>query len=58
MVDNVNEPRIYTYKITFEEIPDWYWGVHKERYFGEPYLGSPKNQQMEMGFLHPPLTDL
>lgn len=35
------EPRIYTYKITFEEVPYWYWGVHKEKEFGEEYWGSP-----------------
>jgi hypothetical protein len=34
-------PRIYTYKITFEEVPYYYYGVHKERAFGEPYWGSP-----------------
>lgn len=36
------EPRIYTYKITFEGAPYWYWGAHKEKVFGELYLGSPK----------------
>lgn len=35
------EPRIYTYKITFEEVPHWYWGIHKERKYGESYLGTP-----------------
>jgi general stress protein YciG len=35
------EPRIYTYKVTFEEIPHWYWGVHKEKKFNDGYLGSP-----------------
>jgi hypothetical protein len=35
------EPRIYTYKVTFEEIPDWYWGSHKEKKYEEPYMGSP-----------------
>jgi hypothetical protein len=35
------EPRIYTYKITFEGVPFWYWGVHKEQEFGEEYWGSP-----------------
>lgn len=35
------KPRIYTYKITFEEIPHWYWGVHKEKKFNESYSGSP-----------------
>ena len=24
-------PRIYTYKITFEEVPYYYYGVHKEK---------------------------
>jgi hypothetical protein len=35
------QPRIYTYKVTFEEIPHWYWGAHKESKYGELYLGSP-----------------
>jgi hypothetical protein len=34
-------PRIYTYKITFEEVPYYYYGVHKEKRFDEPYMGSP-----------------
>jgi hypothetical protein len=34
-------PRIYTYKITFEEVPYYYYGVHKEKYFNEEYWGSP-----------------
>jgi len=34
------EPRIYTYKITFEEISHWYWGVHKEGEYGEDYWGT------------------
>jgi hypothetical protein len=34
-------PRIYTYKITFEEVPYYYYGVHKERKYGEYYMGSP-----------------
>ena len=34
-------PRIYTYKITFEEVPYYYYGVHKEKIFGEDYWGSP-----------------
>ena len=37
-----NSPRIYTYKITFEEVPYYYYyGVHKEKYFNEYYVGSP-----------------
>ena len=35
------QPRIYTYKITFEEVPYYYYGVHKEKYFNEQYWGSP-----------------
>ena len=35
-------PRIYTYKITFPSQGWWYWGVHKERRYGEEYWGSPK----------------
>jgi hypothetical protein len=33
-------PRIYTYKITFEEVPYYYYGVHKEKRFDEEYWGS------------------
>jgi hypothetical protein len=36
-------PRIYTYKITFPSQGWWYWGVHKEKTFGEEYYGSPKS---------------
>ena len=35
------QPRIYTYKITFEDVPYYYYGVHKEKVFGEDYWGSP-----------------
>ena len=34
-------PRIYTYKITFEEVPYYYYGVKKEKVFDEEYWGSP-----------------
>ncbi len=34
-------PRIYTYKITFPSQGWWYWGVHKEKEYGEEYWGSP-----------------
>ena len=49
------EPRIYTYKVTFEEIPDWYWGVHKEEKYGETYLGSPKTNAWKWDFYTPHL---
>lgn len=35
------QPRIYTYKITFEEVPYYYYGSKKERYYNQPYMGSP-----------------
>jgi hypothetical protein len=34
-------PRIYIYKITFEEVLYYYYGVHKEKIFDEEYWGSP-----------------
>jgi hypothetical protein len=33
--------RIYVYKITFYEVPHYYYGVHKEKKFDEYYMGSP-----------------
>ena len=36
-----NSPRIYTYKITFEEVPYYYYGVHKEKRFNDEYWGTP-----------------
>lgn len=55
---SIMQPRVYTYKITFEEAPYWYWGVHKERKFGEPYLGSPKTHEWMWGFYTPKLQIL
>lgn len=49
------KPRIYTYRVTFEEIPDWYWGVHKETKYGETYLGSPKTHAWKWDFYTPHL---
>jgi hypothetical protein len=37
----MNSPRIYVYKITFDEIPHYYYGVHKEKVFDEYYMGTP-----------------
>jgi hypothetical protein len=47
------EPRIYTYKVTFEEIPDWYWGVHKEKEYDDGYLGSPATHAWKWEFYTP-----
>jgi general stress protein YciG len=33
--------RIYVYKITFYGVPHYYFGVHKEKFFDEYYVGSP-----------------
>ena len=41
----VVSPRIYTYKITFEEVPYYYYGVHKEKKYNEEYWGSPKTNK-------------
>jgi hypothetical protein len=38
-------PRIYIYKITFEEVPYYYYGIHKEKKFDEYYMGSPKTHK-------------
>ena len=47
------EPQIYLYKITFEEIPDWYWGIHKENTAGEYYMGSPYTHAWKWEFYTP-----
>lgn len=46
-------PRIYTYKITFEDSPFWYWGVHKERKYNETYWGSPVTKKWYWNFYSP-----
>lgn len=52
------QPRIYIYKVTFEEIPHWYWGVHKEKRLGENYLGSPKAHRWMWEFYTPKIQIL
>lgn len=34
-------PRIYVYKITFLEVPHYYYGSHLEKKYNEYYMGSP-----------------
>ena len=46
-------PRIYTYKITFEEVPYYYYGVHKEKYFDEEYWGTPVTHKWCWDFYTP-----
>ena len=52
------QPRIYTYKITFEEVPYWYWGIHKEKKFGETYLGTPVAHKWVWDFYTPKIQML
>lgn len=54
----MQKPRIYTYKITFEEVPYWYWGVHKEKKFGELYYGSSKTHKWMWEFYTPKIQIL
>ena len=46
-------PRIYIYKITFEEVLYYYYGVHKEKKFGEYYMGSPVTNKWCWDFYTP-----
>lgn len=46
-------PRIYLYKIIFEEVPYYYYGVHKEKRYNEYYMGSPKTHKWMWNFYTP-----
>jgi hypothetical protein len=46
-------PRIYIYKITFEEVLYYYYGVHKEKKFNEYYMGSPETHKWMWNFYTP-----
>lgn len=46
-------PRIYLYKITFEEVSYYYYGVHKEKKFDEHYIGSPITHKWMWDFYTP-----
>jgi hypothetical protein len=52
------QPRIYTYKITFKEIPHWYWGVHKEKRYNDGYMGSPVTHKWMWEFYTPKMQIL
>ena len=47
------QPRIYTYKITFIDTPYYYYGVHKEKYFNEHYMGTPITNRWCWEFYEP-----
>ena len=46
-------PRIYIYKITFEEVLCYYYGVHKEKKFDDYYMGSPVTHKWCWNFYTP-----
>ena len=48
-----HSPRIYIYKITFEEVLYYYYGVHKEKKFDEYYMGSPETHKWMWDFYTP-----
>ena len=50
--------RIYTYKVTFQEVPYFYWGAHKEKKHGELYLGSPVTHAWVWDFYTPSIQVL
>lgn len=44
--------------MTFEEVPHFYWGVHKEKCFNDGYLGSPCTHKWMWDFYTPHLQIL
>jgi hypothetical protein len=52
------QPRIYTYKVTFEETTHWYWGVHKEKSYNDGYMGSPVTHRWMWDFYTPKIQVL
>lgn len=49
----LQSPRIYIYKITFEEVPYYYYGVHKEERYNEYYIGSSITHKWAWDFYTP-----
>jgi general stress protein YciG len=49
----LQSPRIYLYKITFEEVPYYYYGVHKEVKYNDYYMGSPVTHKWCWNFYTP-----
>ena len=46
-------PRIYIYKITFEEVLYYYYGSKKEKYYNQEYWGSPVTHKWMWKFYTP-----
>jgi hypothetical protein len=53
MAQQQKAPRIYTYKITFEEIRHYYYGVHKEKFYDDGYMGTPITHKWMWDFYTP-----
>ena len=49
--------RIFVYKITFYEVPNFYYGWHKEKYCDDGYMGSPKYYR-EFWELYTPVREI
>jgi hypothetical protein len=49
----LQSPRIYIYKITFDEVPYYYYGTKKEKKYNEEYWGSPKTNKWCWEFYTP-----
>jgi hypothetical protein len=48
----------YTYKVTFEEIPHYYYGLHSTENLDDGYQGSPKTNRWYWDFYTPTLKPL
>jgi hypothetical protein len=46
-------PRIYLYKITFEEVSYYYYGVKMEKYYNQEYWGTPITHKWVWDFYIP-----
>lgn len=46
-------PRIYIYKITFQEVPYYYYGLKREKKYNEYYMGSPYTHKWVWDFYTP-----
>ena len=46
-------PRIYLYKITFEEVQYYYYGIKREKKYNEYYMGSPYTHKWVWNFYTP-----
>jgi len=52
----MTRPKHYTYKVTFQGMPWYYWGVHTDN--GKPYFGSPRTHKWIWKFYEPEIQIL